>query len=231
MLQRCLRGEGNIMQKHILIVDDHAMVRRGIATTIINELPVREVICDEAADGNEALQKAADTAYNLVILDISMPGMDGLELMTRLKVCLPDAGFLVVSMHTEEQYGLKALQAGADGYITKGQVADELLIAVDRVLRGERYLSRKLADLLIGGNSTAVPRVINNTELRLSKREREIMKMLASGIIPKVVAANLGIDNKTVSTYKKRIFTKMGFKSNVDMVLYVSRQSEDIKTM
>lgn len=214
------------MQSHILIVDDHAMVRRGIATTINNELPVRQVICDEAADGSEALKKAADTAYNLVILDISMPGMDGIELMSRLKEFLPGACFLVVSMHAEEQYGLIALRAGADGYITKGQVADELLIAVDRVLRGERYISRNLADLLIGGRCSAELTASKSSKNTLSKRELEIMEQLATGVLTKIIAANLGINSKTVSTYKKRIFTKMGFKTDAELILYVSRQSE-----
>ena len=215
------------MQKHILIVDDHSMVRRGLATTITNELPEFQVICDESANGEEALQKAANTHYNLVILDISMPGMDGLELLSHLKKCLPAAGFLVVSMHAEEQYGLKALRAGADGYITKGQVADELLIAVGRVLCGERYISRNLADLLIGRSVSADVVASQEPDKLLSERERQVMELLASGMIPKVVATTLGINAKTVSTYKKRIFSKMGFVSDVQMVLHVSHRNSN----
>jgi DNA-binding NarL/FixJ family response regulator len=214
------------MLKHILIVDDHAMMRRGIANTITNELPQCNAICDEATGWEDALKKAAETGYDLVILDISMPGMNGIELMSRLKVNLPAAAFLVVSMHAEELYGLKVLRAGADGYITKSQVADELLIAVDRVLRGERYLSRNLADLLIGGNHGDEPETGKDSDSRLSRRERQIMELLAEGVLPKVVAADLGINSKTVSTYKKRIFTKMGFKTDAELILYVSRQSE-----
>ncbi len=208
--------------KRILIVDDHALVRRGISATISDELTCFPVRCDEAGSGAEALEKVALVEYDLVILDISMPGMDGLELIPCLKASLPHAVFLVISMHGEEQYGLKALQAGADGYITKAQVADDLLTAIERVMHGERYLSRALSDLVISGCGHETPTHIHTPIPRLSPREVQVMELLVAGNTHKAVGDLLGINNKTVSSYRNRIFTKMGFSHNAEMVLYVS---------
>ncbi len=208
--------------KRILIIDDHAVVRRGISATIQHELTGFSVSCDEAGSGVEALEKGAVGQYHLVILDISMPGMNGLELIPRLKAYLPHAAFLVISMYGEEQYGLKALQAGADGYINKAQVADDLLAAIELVLRGERYLSRTLADLIISGCGTDAPLQLPPPKSPLSAREAQVMELLASGLSHKEIGSHLGINSKTISSYRNRIFTKMAFTNNVEMVLYVS---------
>jgi len=204
----------------ILIVDDHAMIRRGLATILTHELPVHVVRCDEASNGLEALQKNSNTIYDLVILDISMPGMDGLELLTRLKQNRPDLPVLVVSMHSVEQYALRALKCGAAGFLSKQQAADELIAATTQVLSGKRYISRLLSEQIIdqaisGDLVKAAP-----SHKTLSNREFQILKLLSVGQIPKCIADDLGISVKTISTFKKRIFKKMNFRNDSDMISY-----------
>ncbi len=209
----------------ILIVDDHAMIRRGLATILTHELPVSVVRCDEASNGVEALQKCIETVYDLVILDISMPGMDGLELLTRLKQNSPELQVLVVSMHSVEQYALRALKCGAAGFLSKQQAADELITASMQVLGGKRYISQLLSeqilDLAILEESAKTAPSYNS----LSNREFQLLKLLAAGKIPKCIAYDLGISVKTISTFKKRIFKKMNFHTDSDMIAYAINNS------
>lgn len=205
---------------NILIVDDHAMIRRGLATILTHELPVNVSRCDEASNGIEALQKIMDTAYDIAILDISMPGMDGLDLLTRLKQNRPDLPVLVVSMHSVEQYALRVLKCGASGFLSKQQAADELITATTQVLNGKRYISPLLSEQIIeqaisGEHVKAVP-----SHKTLSNREFQILRLLSAGKIPKCIADDLCISIKTISTFKKRIFKKMNFKSDSDMISY-----------
>jgi two-component system invasion response regulator UvrY len=204
----------------ILIVDDHTMIRKGIATVLTHELDGHDVVCDEAVCGGEALAMIDNSAYDLMILDLSMPDMDGLELLGRLKQKGPLLPVLVVSMHSEDQYALRALRAGAAGYLAKEQAADELVAAVSRVLGGSRYISPRISDQLIGHaiTGTMPPEPVSHS--CLSNREFQVMKRLAGGQIPKCIADDLGISIKTVSTFKKRIFEKMRFSSDADLVVY-----------
>lgn len=205
---------------HILIVDDHAMIRKGLATILTHELTGHTVQCNEAGNGLEALEKVNGSEYDLAILDISMPGMDGLELLVTLKQLRPYMPVLVVSMHSEEQYALRVLRAGAAGFLTKQQAADELVAAVTQVLAGSRYISPLLAEGLINhaiaGNA---PQKLPS-HATLSNREFQILKLLAAGQIPKSIAADLNINIKTISTFKKRFFAKMGFQTDSDMITY-----------
>ena len=207
----------------ILLADDHAMVRRGLAGTIARELARRDVVCDEAATGAEALEMITRNTYSLAILDISMPGMDGIETLERIRKSAPGVPVLIISMYSEEQYGLRALRSGASGYLTKEQAADDLLKAIDTILDGSRYISRNLTGLLVD------QAIAHSTELSppshdlLSNREFQIMKLLAAGRQLKQVAADLGISIKTASTYKSRIFEKMRFASNADLVKYTEK--------
>lgn len=204
----------------ILIVDDHAMIRKGVTTILTHELADRHVECDEACNGPEALRKITETAYSLMILDISLPGMDGLELLGKMKRFAPELPVLVVSMHSEEQYALRALRAGAVGYLCKEQAADELVTAVSLVLDGSHYVSTRTANQLIAHAIAGTPLVEPVSHETLSNRELQVMKLLAAGRIPKLIADDLGISIKTVSTFKRRIFEKMRFSSIADLVVY-----------
>jgi two-component system invasion response regulator UvrY len=205
---------------NILIVDDHAMIRRGLATILTHELPVSVARCDEASNGVEALQKNIDTVYDIAILDISMPGMDGLELLTRLKQARPDLPVLVVSMHSVDQYALRALKCGAAGFLSKQQAADELIAATTQVLNGQRYISPVLSEQILNQAISGELTKEAPSHKILSNREFQILKLLSVGQIPKCIADDLGISVKTISTFKKRIFKKMNFRSDSDMISY-----------
>ena len=204
----------------ILIVDDHAMIRRGLATILTHDLGGYTVQCDEAGNGLEALQKVAHAEYDLAILDISMPGMDGLELLTTLKRQRTEMPVLVVSMHSEEHYALRVLRAGASGFLTKQQAADELVAAVTQVLGGSRYISPELAKGLINHAIAGNAAMEMPSHAILSNREFQIFKLLAAGQIPKAIATDLNISIKTISAFKKRFFAKMGFHTDSDMITY-----------
>lgn len=209
----------------ILLADDHAMVRRGIATTITRELTVPPVVCDEASTGAEALEMIAGTTYTLAIIDISMPGMDGIETLTRIKKTTPQLPVLIISMHPEEQYGLRALRAGAAGYLSKEQAADDLLTAIKVIVAGSRYISPNLTSLLVAKAISDSPEEdsAGPSHNILSNREFQVMKLLAEGKILKEIAFDLEISIKTVSTFKRRIFEKMRFTSITDLIRYVEK--------
>jgi two-component system, NarL family, invasion response regulator UvrY len=204
----------------ILIVDDHAMIRRGLATILTHELPSGVARCDEASNGTEALQMIIETPYDIAILDISMPEMDGLELLNRLKQKRPDLPVLVVSMHPVEQYALRALRCGAAGFLSKHQAADELIAATTQVLNGKRYVSPVLSEQILNQAISGELAKTAPTHKTLSNREFQILKLLSIGQIPKCIAGDLGISVKTISTFKRRIFKKMNFRNDSDMISY-----------
>jgi DNA-binding NarL/FixJ family response regulator len=209
--------------KHFLVVDDHAMVRQGLMNLLCNitDFPV---VCDGASSADEAFKLLADHIYDLAILDISLPGMGGLELLPRLRQIAFSTPVLMLSMYPEEQFALRALRLGASGYLTKQQAADELIIAIHKILAGERYLSQSFSETLISSlldeADQGGPR-----HAKLSSREFEILRRLATGQILKQIADDLGINIKTVSTYKTRLFAKMKFRNNAELVTYAIEQN------
>lgn len=199
----------------LLVADDHAIVRKGIEQ-IIAETDDFAVV-DEARNGQEVLDKITKNDYDLVLLDVSMPGRDGLEVLKEVKIQRPKLAVLMLSMFPEEQYAVRALRAGASGYLTKDSAADELIAAIRKVLSGHKYVSASLGEKLASklGNHSDKP-----LHEKLSDREYGIMCMLASGKTQTEIAKELLLSVKTISTYRTRILTKMHMKSNAEITRY-----------
>ena len=202
-----------------LIADDHAVVRRGLREMLHEEFP--EAIFAEASTAQQALECAWKDAWDLVVLDISMPGRSGLDVLRDLKTASPGAAVLVQSMHTEDQFALRVLKAGAAGYITKDSMPDELLRAVKTVLQGRRYVSVSLAEKLAAFMAEDAARPAHE---RLSDREFQVLRMLAAGRTVKDIGANLSLSVKTVSTYRTRILEKLSLQNNLDLAHYAERE-------
>lgn len=199
----------------ILIADDHAIVRKGLKQ-IVSETP-DIIVIDEASTGYEVVDKVRGNDYDAVILDISMPGGDGLDILKQIKKVKSKIPILVLSVHPEDQYAVRALRAGAAGYLTKESAPDELITAIRRVSGGRKYVSSQLAEKLalhIEVDSEKKPHEI------LSDREYQVLCMIASGKSVKDVAAELCLSVKTISTYRTRILEKMRMKNNAALTHY-----------
>jgi DNA-binding NarL/FixJ family response regulator len=199
----------------ILIADDHAVVRAGLIQILKKSIPGASV--DEAADGREALAKVKEARYSLVLLDISMPGRGGIEVLREIKSFRPAVPVLILSMHPEEEYAVRAFRVGASGYVAKDTAAEELAGAVRKVLAGGRYVSASLAEKLAGELTPGSDRLPHE---RLSDREYQVMRMLASGKTVKEIGEELSLSVKTVSTYRSRILEKMRVRNNAELVRY-----------
>jgi two-component system invasion response regulator UvrY len=204
----------------ILIADDHAIVRKGLVQ-ILTDVPDTFSI-DEADCGEEALKRALHNDYDLVLLDISMPGKGGLEVLDVLKSQRPKLPVLVLSMHPEEQYAVRALRAGASGYLPKGSAAEELVSAIRKVLTGGKYVSNSLAEKLAFGLLDQAEKPLHGT---LSARENQVMRMIASGKTPSGIAEEMSLSVKTVSTYRVRLMRKMKMKSNAELTHYAIKNN------
>ncbi len=198
----------------ILIADDHAVVRAGLKQILTGVSGVTEI--DGVADGDEVMEKIKEKDYDVVVLDISMPGKNGLEVLKQLKSAKPKLPVLMLSMYAEGQYAVRVLKAGASGYLTKDSASEELVNAVEKIYLGRKYitpsLAEKLADFTWEGDKFP--------HERLSDREFNVFKMIASGNTVKEVAANLCLSVQTVSTYKARIYEKMKLETRVDITSY-----------
>lgn len=199
----------------ILIADDHAIVRKGLIQ-ILADGP-NPITVDEACDGVEALAKAITVDYDLVLVDISMPGRGGLDVLKEIKSRKPSLPVLVLSMHSEEQYAVRALRAGAAGYVTKESAADELVTAIQMVLKGKKYVSAALAEKLVFALGRDAEKPLHGL---LSNREFQVMSMIASGKTPKAIAEEMSLSVKTISTYRARILRKMEMKHNAELTHY-----------
>ncbi len=200
----------------VLVADDHAMLRKGIRQ-ILSEIPSITTV-DEATNGQEVLARIAKKLYDLVILDISMPGRNGLDILKQLKAERPRLPVLVVSMHPEEQYALRALKAGASGYLTKESAPDELIAAVQKILEGGKYVSQSLAERFVTELSKPSDKPLHEL---LSDREYEIFCLIASGKTVSEIGEDLALSVKTVSTYRSRIIEKTNLKTNAEITRYV----------
>lgn len=200
----------------VLIADDHAVVRRGLKQ-IITEDPDFE-IAGEASSGQEALDLLDARGCDVVVLDITMPGKNGLTVLQEMKVKRPSLPILILSMHPEDQFAIRALKLGASGYLTKESAPEELIGALKQVLRGGKYVSPTLAEHLvaeIGGGD-----VFSVTPERLSEREFQVLKLIAAGRGIAQIGDELKLSVKTVSTYRTRLLLKMKLKTNADLVRY-----------
>ena len=201
--------------KRILIVDDHEIVRDGIKN-IFDEQP-ETIVFGQAGTAAEALTLARDEDWDVVVLDLSLGARSGLEVLKELKQIRPRLPVLILSMHSEEQYARRAFKSGAGGYLTKDSPRAELLKAIRKVIKGERYVSPTLAEKLVFDIERGTDRP---PHAALSDREFEVMKLIASGRKVTEIAGILSLSDKTISTYRARILEKMNMKTNAEIIRY-----------
>ncbi len=199
----------------ILIADDHAIVRQGLRQTVAEESDM--LVAGEAQNAHETLKLVREGEWDVVVLDITMPGRSGLDLLIELKHERPNIPVLILSMHSEEQFAVRALKARASGYITKQSAPKELVKAIRKVHRGGKYVSPSLAEALafeLGDDDGKI------AHEKLSDREYQVLRMIAAGRTPKEIAAELNLSEKTVGTYRTRVMEKMNMKRNAELIRY-----------
>ncbi len=204
----------------IVIADDHAIVRQGLRRLIEEHSDLRVVA--EAADSTDLLDIVRQEPPDIVIMDLSMPGRPGLDLVKDLHAEFPQLPILVLSLHPEEHYALRTLHAGARGYVPKSSSSDELILAIRRVAEGRRYLTPSLADLILDDMSRTNEQPPHT---QLSDREFQVLVGLASGRSVTELAEQMSISFKTVSTYRARLLTKLHLRSNADLTAYAIEHS------
>jgi two-component system, NarL family, invasion response regulator UvrY len=208
------RASWIVHQYKFLICDDHSVVRQGLKQMLTEEF--KEVTCDEARNAHEIFQKIKEQKWDLVILDINLPDKSGLDVLKELKERYPTLPVFVLSMYAEEEYAVRVLRTGASGYMTKESAPEELIAAVKKILGGGRYISLSLGErLALDLEREIEPHVL------LSDREYQVMLMIASGKSLTEISDRLCLSVKSVSTYRKRIFEKTGFKNNAELIRYV----------
>ena len=203
----------------ILIADDHAIVREGLKQIVAETADM--VVVDEATSGHKVLEKVWNNEYDVVILDISMPGRGGVDVLKQLKGQKPNLPILILSMHPEEQYAVRVLKAGAAGYLTKASAPDELITAIRRVSTGRKYVSSSLAEKLAFDLERDTEKPCHEI---LSDREYLVMCMIASGKRVQEIAEELCLSVKTISTYRSRVLEKMKMKNNAELMHYAMKQ-------
>ena len=203
----------------ILLVDDHAVVRRGVRDILTESLG--KVTFGEAAKPSEAIEQLETSDWDVVVLDISLPGRGGLDALREIKRLRPTVPVLVLSMHAEDHYALRALRAGAAGYVNKDSAAEDLAGAVRKVLAGGTHVSAKLAETLAKSLRSDSSRPAHE---RLSDRELEVLRALATGKTVKEIGVDLALSEKTVSTYRTRLLEKMQMRTNAELIQYALRE-------
>ena len=200
----------------ILIVDDHPIVRQGLKQTLADAAEIGEI--GEAATAQEALDLAGLNTWDAVILDIGLPGRGGIEVLKDINRERPNLPVLILSMHPEDQYAVRAIRAGAAGYLTKDAATEQLREAIHRITSGGRFISPALAEQLateLAASGSGPPHA------SLSDREFEVLRLIASGLSVGDIAGRLSLSVKTVSTYRARILDKMRMKNNAELMQYV----------
>jgi DNA-binding NarL/FixJ family response regulator len=200
----------------ILCVDDHAIFRHGVKQILLQH--DRQTKIGEAATAEAAMQLAREARWDMVILDLSLPSRSGFQVLSDLKQEQPGLPVVVLSMHAEDEYAIRALRNGASGYVTKESAPEELITAVQRVTRGGRYMTPALAEKLafaMASPSTQAPHHI------LSERELEVLQLIGAGKSLKEIAALLALSVKSVGTYRARELEKMNMSTNADQIRYV----------
>ena len=199
----------------VLIADDHELVRRGLKEILADEYAEHEF--GEAADARAALSQVMERDWDLLLLDIQMPGRNGLEVMEEVKRLRPKLPVLVLSAFPEEDYALRAFKLGAAAYLTKQSASDELLAAVRKVVAGGRYVTGSLAERLAAAMGGELQQERHEA---LSNRELQVLRFIAAGRSLKEIAAELNLSEKTIGTYRARISEKMGLRTNVELTRY-----------
>jgi DNA-binding NarL/FixJ family response regulator len=199
----------------LLVADDHGLIRRGIAQIVSECQDI--VVAGEASSGEEALELARSGEYDVVLLDIAMPGRGGLDVIRDLRATRPGIKVIILSMYSEEQYAVRSLRDGASAFLTKAKADAELITAIHTVASGRRYITQEVAERL-------AYYVECDSELpsheRLSKREFQVLVLIGSGKTVGEIAEELSLSVKTVSTYRSRVMAKMGIKTNAQLIKY-----------
>jgi len=199
----------------ILIADDHPIVRAGFKLVISDTQDM--TVADEAGNGQEVLNLIRKNDYDIVLLDISMPGRNGLEVLKDMKVEKPKLPVMILSIYPEEQYAVRALRAGASGYMTKASAPNELIAAIRKISQGGKYISASLAEKLTDYLDEDASKPLHE---KLSDREYQVMLLIASGKTVSDIADELCLSVKTISTYRSHIIDKMRLKNNAEITLY-----------
>jgi len=206
----------------ILIADDHSVVRGGLKQFLSSAADLQ--IAAEADSGRDTLEVLDRQAVDLVLLDIALPDVDGLEVLRRIKLKFPALPVLMFSMYAEDDYAMAALNAGAAGYLMKDSEPEEILEGIRRAAKGARYLSARLAERLL---TRSLPAPAKQPHETLSAREYEVMLMMSRGKRLKEIGERLHLSPKTVSTYRARVLEKMGLRSNAELTRYVIERKLD----
>jgi DNA-binding NarL/FixJ family response regulator len=204
----------------IIIADDHSVVRQGLIQ-IISEVSNME-ISDEATNGNELFKKVLKNHYDIIILDIKMPGTNVIDLIKNIKLHKAHIPILILSMYPEEQYAVRVLKAGASGYLTKESAPGELVSAIQKIANGGKYISSKFAEQLADQLGDDSERPMHET---LSDREFQVFQMISSGKSVKGISEDLKLSEKTVSTYRSRVLQKMKLKNNAELTHYAFKHN------
>lgn len=205
----------------VLIADDHTMVRESLVSMLQADGDIQVVA--QAADGIEALEKALQTQPDIVVIDLSMPRLNGIEVVRRLREALPDTRVLVLTMHQEDEYVLQAVRAGASGYLVKDSAAADLLTAVRNVHAGRGYFGPQAAKTL-AEQLQHPERKLEDPYGRLTAREREVFHLLAEGLTTKEIARRLAISVKTAENHRGRVLAKLGTRNTAELVRYALRK-------
>ncbi len=198
-----------------LIADDHAIVRKGLAQLLREEFSGAEI--EEAANSAEVLEKAKSKIWDTILMDISMPGRNGLETLKQIRDMGVKAPVLVISMHPEEQYAVRVIKAGASGFLNKDSATEELVAAVHKVLTGKKYISATLAEKLAEGLDISSDKPAHEL---LSDRELQVFQLLASGKAVGEIADEISLSVNTISTYRSRILEKLNLSNNAELTRY-----------
>jgi two-component system invasion response regulator UvrY len=204
----------------VIIADDHPVVRKGLKQVL--EESADMLVAAETGSGEELLHAVRERDFDVALLDITMPGIGGLETLKRLKALKPELPVLMLSVHSEDQFALRSMKAGAAGYLTKDSAPAELVQAVRRVVGGRRYVSQGLAEKLATEIRQGADRLAHE---RLSDRELQVLCMLAAGKTMTAIAGDLNLSVKTVSTYRTRLIEKMGLATNAELIAYAIRNN------
>lgn len=199
----------------ILIVEDHAIVREGIKRIVENAGGIH--VAGEVADGHAAVEWLRSNEVDMVLLDISLPGKSGLEVLKRMRIEKPELPVLMLSMYPEDQYAVRVLKAGAAGYLSKESVPEQLVNAIHKVAKGKKYISEYVAERLAGGLDAASVESLHDL---LSNRELEILVKIALGRSPAQIAKELSLSPKTIGTYRGRVLRKMNMQSSAELIYY-----------
>ena len=199
----------------VLIIDDHAIVRRGLAEVFADEFS--ELIIGQADNSRVALELITTQEWDIILLDINIPGRSGLDVLSEIKRLRPQTPVLVISAYPEEEFAIRALKLGASGYLSKSSASGEIVVAAKKAIAGGKYVTAVLAEKLaatVGGDLQRAPHEC------LSGRELQVLQMIAKGLTIKEIAAELSLSEKTVGTYRARISTKMALSTNVELTRY-----------